>query len=66
MGGREELIEKMHIEKNRRIARQTALKSAVAVISIPEQCRLDHPEQLARRILLVADEFYRWLEGDNE
>jgi hypothetical protein len=60
--GRNRKIEAMYREKNDRIAKQVALKAAVDVVSIAEPCRLDHPEQLMRRVLVVADEFYRWLK----
>jgi hypothetical protein len=63
---RDELIEKMHIKKNKRIARQTALNSAIAIVSISEQCRLEHPEHLGRRVLSLADEFYKWLEDNSQ
>jgi len=60
---KEKKIEAMYNEKNRRIARQTALKAAVNVVSMSEPCKFDHPEQLMRRVLVVAEEFYKWLEG---
>lgn len=54
-------IEAMYREKNDRIAKQVALKAAVDVVSMAEPCKLDHPEHLMRRVLVVADEFYKWL-----
>ncbi len=56
-------IEEMHREKNRRIAKQVALKAAVDVVSISEPSKLLSPEKLSRKVVDVAEEFYRWLEG---
>jgi len=56
-------IEEMHREKNRRIARQVALKAAVDVVCTSEPCKFHKPEKLSEMVVEVAEEFYKWLEG---
>jgi hypothetical protein len=60
---KEERIEKMYREKQERIARHTALKLAVEVVTASEQSRLSTPDKNASKVLELAERFYEWLRG---
>ena len=62
---REERIEKMYREKER-IARHTALKLAVEVVTVSEQSRLSSPDRNAGKVVEVAERFYDWLRGERD
>ncbi len=63
---REERIEKMYREKQERIARHTALKLAVEVVTASEQSRLSSPDKNAGKVVEVAERFYDWLRGERD
>ncbi len=63
---RDERIEKMYREKQERIARHTALKLAVEVVTASEQTRLSSPDKNASKVVEVAERFYEWLRRDRD
>ena len=63
---RDEKIERMYREKQERIARHTALKLAVEVVTASEQSRLSSPDKNVSKVLEVADRFYGWLRRDRD
>ena len=64
MNDRDARIEKMHREKQERIARQVALREARETVALSAAIQFKDPEVTSEKILKIAEKYLSWLRGE--
>lgn len=57
-------IEKMHREKQERIARQVALREARETVALSAAIQFKDPEVVAEKVVKIAERYLTWIRGD--